>query len=354
MSSLPLLSNSIAEQLRVGVAIPAHSLALNANRRFDEQSQSVLTRYYHGAGAGGLAVGVHTTQFTIRDPEHSLLRPVLELAAQIVKEEDKRTERETILVAGVVGKTDQALREARLACDLGYHLGLLSLAALPDATDDVLIAHAEAVADEIPLFGFYLQPAVGGRPLSRSFWRRFCQIENVMAVKVAPFNRYATLDVIRGLAESGRASQVALYTGNDDTILYDLLTEYHLPEAQSLQFVGGLLGHWAVWTKRAVEVLERCRLWRSADTLPGEVRKLAGEITEMNAALFDAANNYAGCIAGIQYVLQRQGLIESMHTLDPDEVLSPGQQEEIERVCSAYPHLIDDEFVQENLNTWTK
>ena len=354
MSSLLEPVHWVVEQLQHGIAIPAHPLALDSNRRFDEPSQSALTRYYHAAGAGGLAVGVHTTQFSIRNSEHDLFRPVLELAAQRVKEEDQQTGRTTVLIAGVVGKTKQALEEARLASDLGYHAALLSLAGLPNATDQELLQHAQSVAEVIPLFGFYLQPAVGGRPLSRSFWREFCQIENVIAIKVAPFNRYATLDVVRGLAESGRASQVALYTGNDDSILSDLLTEYHLPEAESLRFVGGLLGHWAVWTKRAVETLESCRSWREAGNIPGSALTLGVQITEMNAALFDPANDYAGCIPGIQYVLHKQGLIESIHTLDPSEVLSSGQREEIDRVCRAYPGLTDNEFVREHLDVWRK
>ncbi len=352
MSSLPQLPLRVAERLRSGLVIPAHPLALDAERRFDAQSQRALTRYYHAAGVGGVAVGVHTTQFAVRNPEHDLFVPVLELAAQTVREEDGRTGRETLLVAGVVGKTDQAVGEARLARGLGYHLGLLSLASLPDATDEELIAHARTVAAEIPLFGFYLQPAVGGRLLSRSFWREFCRIENVAAIKVAPFNRYATLDVLRGVAESGRGEEIALYTGNDDAIVHDLLTEYRSPEGPSLRFVGGLLGHWAVWTKRAVELLEKIRTWREFGTVPEEVLRIALQVTEMNGAIFDAAHNYAGCIPGIHYVLYKQGLIESMNTLDPSETLSPGQQEEIDRVIALYPDLVDDEFVGGGLEEW--
>ncbi|MGE3799735.1 MAG: dihydrodipicolinate synthase family protein [Candidatus Kapaibacterium sp.] len=350
--SLPQPISWVTECLQSGTVIPAHPLALTAERTFDERSQRALTRYYHAAGVGGVAVGVHTTQFAIRSSEHNLLHPVLELAAETVREEDERTGRSTILVAGILGNTQQAVAEAKLARDLGYHLGLLSLAALPDATDEELIAHARAVATEIPLFGFYLQPSVGGRLLSRSFWREFCAIRNVMAIKVAPFNRYATLDVLRGVVESGRAEEIALYTGNDDTIIYDLLTEYQSPEGISLNFVGGLLGHWAVWTKRAVELLERVREWKSGEVIPREALRTALHVTEMNSAIFDAKHNYAGCIPGIQYVLYRQGLIESINTLDRSELLSPGQREEIERVIAAYPELTDSDFIQSHLEEW--
>ncbi|MCB0711818.1 MAG: dihydrodipicolinate synthase family protein [Ignavibacteriae bacterium] len=350
--SLPQPLLWVTEYLQSGVTIPAHPLALDANRRFDERSQRALTRYYHAAGAGGLAVGVHTTQFAIRNPEHNLLRPVLELAAETARVEDERAGRSTILVAGILGNTQQAVAEAKLARDLGYHLGLLSLAALPGATDEELIDHARAVAAEIPLFGFYLQPSVGGRILSRSFWREFCAIENVMAIKVAPFNRYGTLDVLRGVVESGRAEEVALYTGNDDTIIYDLLTDYQSIEGICLKFVGGLLGHWAVWTKGAVELLAKVREWKGSKVIPREALQTALHVTEMNGAIFDAAHNYAGCIPGIHYVLYKQGLIESINTLDPSELLSPGQREEIERVIAAYPHLVDDDFVRDHLEEW--
>ena len=339
----PQPPDHIREILRKGTVIPAHPLALDAERRFDEESQRRLTRYYHAAGAGGIAVGVHTTQFEIRAPRHNLLRPVLELAAETVRGEDDRTGRETLLVAGIIGGEEQAVAEARLARDLGYHIGLLSLGALPDASDDELILHARRVAREIPLFGFYLQPAVGGRHLSRSFWREFCQIENVLAIKVAPFDRYRTLDVVEGVAESGRGGEVALYTGNDDAILYDLLTSYRVQEDATLEFVGGLLGHWAVWTKRAVEILEKCRSWKESGTIPAEGLTLAAQVTAMNAALFDAAHNYAGCIPGIHYVLWKQGLIKSMNTLNPDEQLSPGQKKAIDQVMAAWPWLTDNE-----------
>jgi dihydrodipicolinate synthase/N-acetylneuraminate lyase len=336
------LSPAVRERLRKGVVIPAHPLALTADRKLDERRQRALTRYYLAAGAGGLAVGVHTTQFAIRDA--GLYRPVLELAA----EEDRRFEPLTIKVAGVCGPTKQAVAEASLARELGYDLGLLSLAALKDATDDQLVAHARAVADVIPLFGFYLQPSVGGRVLSYGFWRRFVEIPNVAAIKMAPFNRYQTIDVVRAVAESGRAGEIALYTGNDDNILVDLLTEYRFGEAR-LRIVGGLLGHWSVWTRRAVELLNEVR---EAPEPTAERLTRAVEITDSNAAFFDAANGYHGCIAGLHEVLRRQGLLEGIWCLDPKEGLSPGQKEEIDRVYRAYPHLNDDAFVARHRDEW--
>jgi dihydrodipicolinate synthase/N-acetylneuraminate lyase len=324
------------ERLREGVVIPAHPLALTAERKLDERRQRALTRYYLAAGAGGVAVGVHTTQFEIRDC--GLLAPVLELAM----EELRRAE--SIRIAGIVGKTAQAVKEAELAARLGYHAGLLSLGAMASASVSELLEHARAVASAIPLFGFYLQPAVGGRVLPYEFWRAFAEIENVVAIKIAPFNRYQTIDVIRAVAESGR--DIALYTGNDDNILLDLLTPYRFGET-TLRIVGGLLGHWAVWTRRAVELLEqRCNL---NDSLT-----LAIEITDSNAAFFDAANGFRGCIAGIHEVLRRQGLLAGRWCLNPSEDLSPGQMEEIDRVYRAYPRLNDDVFVRQHIDEWMK
>ena len=324
------------DRLREGAVIPAHPLALTAERKLDERRQRALTRYYLAAGAGGVAVGVHTTQFEIR--EHGLLTPVLELAM----EELRRAE--SIRIAGIVGKTAQAVKEAELAARLGYHAGLLSLGAMAAASVPELLEHARTVASVIPLFGFYLQPAVGGRILPYEFWRAFAEIENVLAIKIAPFNRYQTIDVIRAVAESGR--EIALYTGNDDNILLDLLTPYRFGET-TLRIVGGLLGHWAVWTRRAVELLEqRCRL---NDSLT-----LAIEITDSNAAFFDAANGFRGCIAGIHEVLRRQGLLAGRWCLNPREGLSPGQMEEIDRVYRAYPHLNDDDFVRQHIDEWMK
>ncbi len=348
----------VREALRPGLVIPAHPLALTAQRRLDERRQRALTRYYLAAGAGGLAVGVHTTQFAIHDPRVGLYEPVLALAAEAAREHAQSGNAMPCLVAGVIGDTAQAVAEARLAADLVYHAALLSLAGMPDAGDEALIAHCAELARIIPLFGFYLQPAVGGRVLSRSFWRRFAAIENVVAIKVAPFNRYRTLDVVRGVAEAGRANEIALYTGNDDHIVGDLLETYRLPCAEGtveMRFVGGLLGHWAVWTKRAVELLAEIRRVQEHEAcVPRELLVRATEITDANAALFDVANGFAGCIAGLHEILRRQGLLQGRWCLDPGEDLSPGQEAEIDRVCRAYPHLNDDAFVAEHLDAWLR
>jgi dihydrodipicolinate synthase/N-acetylneuraminate lyase len=329
------------EKLRSGVAIPAHPLALDANRKLDERRQRALTRYYLAAGAGGVAVGVHTTQFEIRDPHVGLYQPVLALAMEELRKTD------AIRVAGIVGPTAQAVKEAEYAARCGYHAGLLSLSALRNASVEELIAHARAVASVIPLFGFYLQPAVGGRVLPYEFWRKFVEIENVVAIKMAPFNRYQTLDVVRALAESGRAGEIALYTGNDDSIVVDLLTPFRFGN-QTVRIAGGLLGHWAVWTRRVVELLDRVR---KEPAWPGWLT-LAVEITDANAALFDVANQFAGCIAGIHEVLRRQGLLAGRWCLNPAEDLSSGQMAEIDRVYAAYPHLNDDDFVRQHLDEW--
>lgn len=351
----PMPPQFVLEKLHEGLVIPAHPLALTNEREFDRRRQRALTRYYHTAGAGGVAVGVHTTQFEIRHPEYKLYEPVLELAAQTISECDAAAGRMTVRIAGISGPTPQALDEARFAREQGYHVGLLSLAALPEADERALIDHCQAVAHEIPLMGFYLQPAAGGRLLAESFWRRFVEIPNVVAIKIAPFNRYQTLDVIRAVAESGRAGEVALYTGNDDTIVADLLTDYAVQTAQGtvhLHFAGGLLGHWAYWTQRAVELLEQCKAIRRSGVLPVSMLTLAAQVTDSNAAFFDAANGYAGVIAGVHEVLRRQGLLENILCLNPDETLSPGQSAEIDRVYRAYPHLNDDAFVHENLDKW--
>lgn len=336
--------------LRKGVAIPAHPLALDAGRKLDPRRQRALTRYYLDAGAGGLAVGVHTTQFAIRDV--GLYQPVLELAMRSAIE--WRSEL-PIMIAGLAGRTAQALREAAIARDLGYHAGLLSLAAMKGASDDELIAHAEIVAGEIPLVGFYLQPAVGGLVLPVSFWRRFAAIENVVALKIAPFNRYRTLDVVRGVVEAGASERVTLYTGNDDHILLDLLMPFAVPTKDGLVTVrikGGLLGHWSVWAKRAVELLEQVHAAIAAQTVPQDLLALESQITDCNAAIFDVANDFHGVIAGCHEILRRQGLLEGIWCLDPDETLGPGQKDAIDRVCTSYPHLNDDDFVRANLPRW--
>jgi len=327
------------DKLRQGVVIPAHPLALDANRKLDERRQRALTRYYLAAGAGGIAVGVHTTQFEIRDPKFALYQPVLQLAVEELRSAD------AIRVAGIVGPTAQAVKEAEFAAGCGCHAGLLSLGALRTASVGELIAHARTVASVIPVFGFYLQPAVGGRVLPYEFWRQFVEIENVVAIKTAPFNRYQTLDVVRAVAESGR--DVALYTGNDDNIVADLLTPFRFG-GRTVRIVGGLLGHWAVWTRRAVELVERVH---QEPGWPGWLT-LAAEITDANAALFDVAHQFAGSIAGIHEVLRRQRLLEGRWCLNPAEDLSPGQMEEIDRVYRAYPHLNDDDFVSRQLDAW--
>jgi dihydrodipicolinate synthase/N-acetylneuraminate lyase len=328
--------------LQHGIAIPAHPLALDARRKLDERRQRALSRYYIAAGAGGLAVGVHTTQFAIRDPKIGLFRPVLELA----KEEMDRAAKPLVRIGGICGETKQAVAEAGLLHTLGYHAGLLSLGALRDSSEDEMITHCCAVADVLPVVGFYLQPSVGGRVLRHSFWRRFAEIENVVAIKIAPFNRYQTIDVVRAVIEAGR-DDIALYTGNDDSIVADFLTPYRFA-GKERRIVGGLLGHWSVWTRRAVELLEKCR---HADATP-DLLRLSIEVTDSNAAFFDAANGFRGCIAGLHEILRRQGLLEGLWCLDEHETLSPGQFEEIDRVHSAYPHLHDDEFVATHRDEW--
>lgn len=351
----PLPPAWVREALWSGLVIPAHPLALTDARKLDERRQRALTRYYHAAGAGGIAVGVHTTQFAIRSSVHGLFKPILELAAETIAECDRATGRRIVRIAGICGPTAQAREEARCARDKGYHAGLLSLAALKDSSDAELVAHSRAVAEEIPLVGFYLQPAVGGRVLSRGFWTCFAEIPNVVAVKMAPFNRYLTLDVVRAVAESGRAGDIALYTGNDDNIVLDLLTEYRIPTSAGTvraRIVGGLLGHWACWTHKAVQLLETCKEARACSTVPAALLSRAVEVTDCNAVFFDAANQFAGCIPGIHEVLRRQGLLANLLCLDPREQLSPGQAEEIDRVHRAYPDLNDDAFVAENLARW--
>ena len=353
------LSSEIRAQLDRGVVIPAHPLALTKDRKLDERRQRALTRYYIAAGAGGLAVGVHTTQFAIRDPRIGLFKPVLSLAA----EEIDRAKRPLIKVAGVCGPTKQAVAEAETIQSLGYHAGLLSLSALQKASDDELFAHCQAVSELVPIIGFYLQPAAGGRLLPYSFWRRFAEIPNVAAIKMAPFNRYQTIDVVRAIAEAGR-DDIALYTGNDDNIVMDLLTPYRFARTTNpgsrittseRRITGGLLGHWAVWTQKATELLDEChQLVKHGQPISAEMLRRNIEVTDSNAAFFDAANGFAGCIAGIHEVLRRQGLLEGIWCLDEHETLGPGQKEEIDRVYRAYPHLHDDAFVAKHRDEWLR
>ncbi|MCA2220313.1 dihydrodipicolinate synthase family protein [Nonomuraea aurantiaca] len=348
LSTIPEAQTSVRELFRRGLVIPAHPLALTEDRKLDERRQRALTRYYVEAGAGGLAVGVHTTQFAIHGTD--LLPPVLELAARTAGE----YEREVLLVAGATGSTRQAVAEAELARSLGYHMVLLS--PCRELGEDGLIERARAVGEVLPVIGFYLQTAVGGRPLSRNFWTRLAAIESVVGIKVAPFDRYRTLDVLHGVVRAGRAAEVALYTGNDDHILADLVTTHRVVvdgHEVEIEFVGGLLGQWAVWVRRAVELLEEAKLARSGDnTAMRRLLTLDGHLTDANAAIFDSANGFHGCIPGIHEVLRRQGLLAGRWCLDPAEELSPGQLAELDRVWAAYPWLRDDDFVSAGLSRW--
>lgn len=345
------LSGELQDLLNGGLVIPANPTALTKTLKLDERRQRALSRYYLDAGSGGLAIGVHTSQFEIRDA--GLYQPVLELGKEELDSYYSKNGKKIIRIAGVLGRTKQAVEEARIAANLGYHAALLSLAALKNDSNKQLIEHCKAVAGVIPLIGFYLQPSVGGRILDAAFWREFSRIKNVVAIKMAPFDRYHTIDVIRGVAESGRADEIALYTGNDDNIVPDLLTEYSIPVGDAVikkRVVGGLLGHWAVWNKKAVELMERIK-----SSLPSETPELLNlgiKITDSNAAFFDSRNGFKGSIAGIHEVLIRQGILEGNYTINPAEVLSPGQKEEIERVYAIYPELNDDIFVAENLDKW--
>jgi hypothetical protein len=375
------IAPEIHATLARGIAIPAHPLALNASRKLDERRQRALSRYYIAAGAGGLAIGVHTTQFEIRNV--GLFQPVLALAREEMDRADEKRPpaQKLVRIGGAVGDTRQAAAEATLLRDLGYHAALLSLAALKDASDDQAIDHCRAIADILPIVGFYLQPAVGGRPLPYRFWRRFAEIPNVVAIKMAPFNRYQTIDVIRAIAESGRGD-IALYTGNDDNIVMDLLTPHRFAPAPprapigagvgasstgagagaagagakyvERRVVGGLLGHWSVWTKRAVELLDECHRISDGGSVPAIMLRRAIEVTDCNAAFFDAANAFRGCIAGLHEVLRRQGLLEGTWCLNESESMGPGQPEEIGRVYAAYPHLNDDAFVAQHRDEWLR
>jgi dihydrodipicolinate synthase/N-acetylneuraminate lyase len=339
-----------------GMVIPAMPLALDAGRAFDERRQRALVRYYIDAGAGGIAAGVHSTQFEIRDPEVGLLEPVLSLVSETIDEWGERTGRGVLKIAGCSGKTPQAVSEARLARDLGFHACLVSLGALHDASVDRLLTHCRSVAEIIPAIGFYLQPAVGGRILSREFWRDFSALDNVLGIKIAPFNRYQTLDVVRGVCEAEKDQVVSLYTGNDDSIVVDLVTEFTTNvngADRTVGIRGGLLGHWGFWTQKAVAQLNEIKSIREKRApVPMEMLTLAAQITEANAAVFDPAHGFSGCISGIHEILRRQGLFSGTWCLNPKEALSPGQTEEISRIYEAYPHLNDDRFVSERLDTW--
>ena len=344
MGEYPLPPAEILLALRKGMVIPAHPLALTKERRLDEKRQRALTRYYIAAGAGGIAIGVHTTQFEIHHKKVGLYRPVLELASETIRESEKLI----VKIAGICGKTKEAISEAEFAMDKGYHAGLLSLTAFKNSTVDEMITHCKEVAKIIPIFGFYLQPSVGGRILDFNFWRKFLEIENVIGIKIAPFNRYQTLDVVRAVAESGR-NDIALYTGNDDNIVNDLLTDFVFAGGK-VRIVGGLLGHWAFWTKKAVQLLRKIHQAKSREYR--DLIRIGAQITDTNSAVFDVVHNFAGCIPGIHEVLRRQGLLLGRWCLNPNLDLSPGQMEEIDRVYKSYPHLNDDSFVRKHLNDW--
>lgn len=343
----PHLPLPLSQLLREGTVIPAHPLALTEERKLDERRQKLLTQYYIASGAGGVAVGVHTTQFEIRKPEVNLLEPVLQLAAEQIRESDVQAP--FLKVAGIVGPTSQALREAELAVKHGYHLGLVSMGGLNALSESELIKRLESIARLIPVFGFYLQPAVGGRLLSYEFWKDAASLSNLYAIKVAAFNRYQTLDVVRAVCASQRHNEIALYTGNDDNIVADLLTPYRFEvDGRQIEkrFVGGLLGHWAVWTGAAVKLLKRIKSSRDDQKVIKELLATGIAVTDMNAAIFDPGHSFHGCIPGIHEVLRRQGLLEGTWCLNSEEHLSPGQMEEITRVCRAYPELTDDEEVK--------
>ena len=344
----PELTSVINTALQEGTVIPAHPLALNKHLQIDEKRQRLLTRYYLAAGAGGLAVGVHTTQFEIRKPKINLFETVLKMAAEEIK--TVSLNRPFIKVAGIVGPTGQAIKEAELARKYGYDLGLVSMGGLKDYSEAQLVERARAVSEVIPVFGFYLQPAVGGRILGHQFWREFVEIPNVYAIKVAAFNRYQTLDVVRAVCHSSRRNEIALYTGNDDNIVADLLTPYRFMVKDKIvekKFIGGLLGHWAVWTTAAVKLLKEIKeSTKSGSSDLTELLAANVRITDMNAAIFDVANSFHGCIPGIHEVLRRQGLLEGLWCLNPEEKLSRGQMEEIDRVVQDYPQYTDDDFVK--------
>ncbi|MFC4557977.1 dihydrodipicolinate synthase family protein [Virgibacillus kekensis] len=348
-----MLKPAVKRYLHEGAFIPAHPLALTEGRELDETSQRALTRYYIDAGVGGLAVGVHTTQFEIRDPRFNLFEEVLTLA--IEEMEKAQVPDSFIKIAGICGPADQAVKEAEFIKEAGYDLGLLSMGGLQNLSEEELLERTKKVAEIIPVFGFYLQPSVGGRVLTYDFWRRFADIPNVHAIKIAPFNRYLSLDVARAVCNSKRNEEIALYTGNDDNILNDLLTTYKINvEGKRIEknIVGGLLGHWSVWTKKAVELFNDVKKVQNDDYIPRQLLTLAQEVTDANAAFFDANNQFKGCIAGINEVLARQGLLKGRWCLLEKEELGPNQLDEINRVYSEYPHLHDDEFVEKNLMKW--
>lgn len=351
------MDGNFLDRLRSGCVIVAHPLALTAACRIDVVHQRALTRYYLAAGAGGLAVGVHTTQFAIHNPQVGLFKPVLELTAETAREHTRKSGRNPpIMIAGIVGGTSQAVMEAQIAKDLGYHIGLLSMTGMADKSIDEMIDHARQVSQVLPIMGFYLQQAVSGMVLPQEFWHKLVNIGELAAIKIAAFDRYRTLDVLEAVAASGRSNEIALYTGNDDTIITDLLTchEFNIDgRIVSLRMVGGLLGQWACWTRKAVDCLDQIsRIHKTNSPVPATLLTLAGQLTLANKAIFDADNNFAGCIPGILYILKKQGLIRQINTIDTGEQLSPAQADKIDVIIRSYPHLTDDDFVAENLHAW--
>lgn len=350
------IPQEILHRFQQGCAIPAQPLALDAQRQFDPRHQKALTRYYIDAGVGGIAVGVHSTQFEIRDPDIGLFEPVLRLASETIDSYSQRQGASILKIAGVCGRTEQARSEARTAVELGYHAALLSLAAFADAEIEEIVQHCREIAEQIPIIGFYLQPSVGGRELPYEFWRQFAEIDNVIGIKMAPFNRYQTFDVVRAVCEAGRGNDITLYTGNDDNIIVDLLTPYRIQTAAGpveVRIRGGLLGHFCVWTKGAVEMVNEVHAAIADDKpIAQSLLRKNVEVTDANAVFFDAKHQFAGCIPGIHEVLRRQGLLQGTWCLNPEEVLSPGQSEEIDRIYRSYPHLHDDAFVAAHLDSW--
>lgn len=352
------IKEGIIEQVRKGVVIPASPLALTEERKFDDFRQRVLMRYYLDAGAGGIAVGVHFTQFEIRKPGIDLYEPVLSTCGEVVDRYIETAGKPFIKIAGIDGTTKSAMEQAETAKKLGYDFGIVSLSAFKDATEQSMLLHMKELSKVIPLFGFYLLTGVGGILLSYEFWRKLVEMDNIYGIKIAPFNRYYTLDVVRALAESGREKEITLYTGNDDSIIYDLITPFTFKTIhgeRSIRIRGGLLGQWACWTKRAVEMLEKIhKIVDIGEAIPPELLTKSVQITDANAAIFDCAHQYAGSIPGVNEILRRQGLFTNIKTLNQNEILMPGQKKEIDRVCRAYPHLSDDDFVKENLEKWMK
>ena len=341
--------------LKKGTVIPATPLALDENRNFDEYSQRLLMKYYLNCGVGGIATAVHSTQFEIRDPKVNLFEPILKLVSEEITDFENKTGKVIVKVAGVCGKIEQAVAEAKLAQKYGYDAVLLSPGGLNDLSEDEFVTRTKAVAEIIPVIGFYLQTAVGGRHFSYKYWQQICEIPNVVAIKAAPFNRYMSLDIVRAVALSTRRDEITLYTGNDDNIVIDLLTTYKFDvdgTHYEKGFEGGLLGHWSVWTKRAVELFELCKKEKAKKQISAKMLSLANAVTDSNAVLFDGTNGFAGCIPGLHYVLKKQGLMKTLNCINPNEVLSCGQAEEIERIYDMYPQLVDDDFVKENIENW--